>query len=302
MSVVDDIRDWLEVVIERGAERIDLRVRNDDARVTDWPILPKASNDSGREPSAPAKMASEIARAAEMDGRAQSGDKVFYGVYAYARDDRQIHRLFFEVGGRGGKASGRDDEVPPTFVGLVQQTQKQNAELHRLLIMSQEGRAEASDRMIAKLSERLDQMESKRVMVIETWERLATMQIDRETHKHQMVLEESRQKFLVEKLDMLVPVFLNRLLGGGPGKGSPFFGEDMVKQLLGKMSTDQVDQIMKGAAVEWKPDQIMLFAELYLAYQQKHAKDAAAASSEAGKTTIEVNGVVVDGETKGKAS
>lgn len=301
-GVVDDVRDWLEVVIDRGAERIELRVRNDDARVTDWLIPPKPSNDTGGGGPAPAKIAAEIAKAAELDGRAQSGEKVFYAVFAYGRDDRQIHRLFFEVGGRGGKASGRDDEMPPTFVGLVQQVQKQNAELHRLLIMSQEGRNEAQERMIAKLAERLDVMEGKRLALVEAWEKVTSIQMEREHHKHEMALEEKRQAFLVEKLDMMAPVFLNRLMGGGPGKGSPFFGEDMVKQLLGKMKPDQIDALLRGQAVEWQSEQIMIFAELYMAYQQRHAKEAAAAADKGSKTTIDANGVAVDGDGKGGAS
>jgi hypothetical protein len=82
---------------------------------------------------------------------------------------------------------------------------------------------------------------------------------------------------------MLFPVAMNRLLGGGPGKGTPFLGEEMVRQIMGNISPDEIDAFMRSASM--RPELQALFSELYLAYwnkeQARKKADADKAASDA---------------------
>jgi hypothetical protein len=111
--------------------------------------------------------------------------------------------------------------------------------------------------------------------MLEMYEKLQSMQMDRERERAEMQLAEERQKFLAGKVEMVLPVLMNRLLGGGPGKGTPFFGEEMVRQIMGNISPQEVEAFMRSAAL--RPELQTLFTELYLSYwNQEQARKASA--------------------------
>jgi hypothetical protein len=158
--------------------------------------------------------------------------------------------------------------------------------------------------MIAKLLERNDQHESKRALVLDTWEKVASLKMEQQHHELQMKLEEQRQKFLVDKLDMLAPILLNRALGGGPSKGTPYFGEEIVRQLLGKMKPHQIEGLMRNQPIQWDPEQIMLFSELYMAYAEREKQKKRAEGEAAGEDAHASSntGGVADSNGKGQPS
>src|SRR5258708_3175066 len=102
MGIVDEIREWLEGVLDQGAVRLHLPIR-DDARVRAWPLPAKAANDTARESHTPAMLAADIVKAAERDGKGHTGAVITYVVFAYrgGEDDRYLDRLFIDVAGRG---------------------------------------------------------------------------------------------------------------------------------------------------------------------------------------------------------
>jgi hypothetical protein len=92
---------------------------------------------------------------------------------------------------------------------------------------------------------------------------------------------------------MLFPIAMNRLLGGGPGKGTPFFGEEMVRQIMGNIKPDEVDAFMR--TTNMRPELQALFTELYLAYWQKEQARKAAEE----KAAAEANGAAPSGSAPG---
>lgn len=94
-------------------------------------------------------------------------------------------------------------------------------------------------------------------------------------------------------------MILNRLTGGGKGKGAPMMGQTMVMKLLASLKPEQVDALTTGLALE--PEQIALFGELYMAYgdlakreqarkqhaNRSHANGAAGAAEPESTTTEE---------------
>jgi hypothetical protein len=85
---------------------------------------------------------------------------------------------------------------------------------------------------------------------------------------------------------MLFPIAMNRLLGGGPAKGTPFFGEEMVRQIMGNIKPDEVDAFMR--TTNMRPELQALFTELYLAYWNKEQ----ARKTAEDKAAAETNGAV----------
>jgi hypothetical protein len=156
---------------------------------------------------------------------------------------------------------------------------KEHGELHRLLIMSQEGRAEADARSIDRLLEQLNQHEMKRAAMLEMYEKLQSMQMDRERERVEMKLAEDRQQFIGKKIEMALPIVMNRLLGGGPGKGTPFFGEEIVRQIMDNIKPHEIDGFMRSTSL--RPELQALFTELCLAYANKEEEERKAAEAKA---------------------
>jgi hypothetical protein len=295
MTTSEEVREWVLEVVEQGADRIELRAKHDDARVREWAI---AANDTSDKPAAE-KLADQIAREATRDGACQSGSTIVYVVFAFrGENERYIARLLVQVEGRSKRGGGsmRDDEPESANVhGLLSMMMKHHGELHRLLIMSQEGRAEADARTIDRMLEQLNQHEMKRAALLEMYEKLQSMQMERERARVEMKLSEERQKYVASKIDMLFPIAMNRLLGGGPGKGTPFFGEEMVRQIMGNIKPDEVDAFMR--TTNMRPELQALFTELYLSYWNKEQARKAAEE----KATAEANGATSAAE-KGEPS
>jgi len=283
MATIEDVREWLEGVLEQGADRLELRAKHDDARVRQWTL---AANDTAREKPASEKLAGQITREAQRDGACQAAASVTYVVFAFrGESEGYVARLLLQVEGRVRKGPRDDEPESANFSGLLGTMMKHQAELHRLLIMSQEGRAEADARTIDRLLEQNNQHEAKRSALLEAWEKVQSMQMERERARVEMVLSEQRQKWVAGKLDMLIPIAANRFLGGGPGKGTPYTGEEMVRQIMGNIKPHEVDAFMRSAQL--RPELQALFTELYLSYWTKEQQRRAAEE----KAEAEANGV-----------
>jgi hypothetical protein len=269
MANVDQVHEWLEGVLEQGIDRLELRNKHDDARVRLW---------QWKQPPAAEKLASQITREAERDGACQAGPVVTYVLFAFlAQGEGYLARMPIQVEGRAKKTPGGDELESATTTGLVAMMMKQLSELHRLLIMSQEGRAEADARTIDRLLEQNLKHEMQRAALLEAWEKLQSMQLDRERERLEMQLSEQRQKYLGEKLDMVFPIVVNRLLGGGKAQGTPYLGEEIVRQIVGNLRPEEFESFMRATSM--RPELQALFSELYMAYVEKEqarkATDAA---------------------------
>jgi hypothetical protein len=281
MVKIEEVREWVSDMLAEGADRLELRAKHDDARVRQWPLAANDTTDKGRAE----RLAQQIVREATRDGSCQNVATVVYAAFAFrGESDGYLARMPLEVEGRPRKsgASGSCMDTPiesASLQGVVTMLMKEHGELHRLLIMSQEGRAEADSRTIDRLREQLNQHEMKRAVMLEMYEKLQSMQMEREQQRQDMKVAEERQKDLGKKIDMILPVVVNRVLGGGPGKGTPYLGEEMIRQIMGNLTEAEFSGFMRMAS--FRPELQILFVELYKAYynEEQARKDAEAAAA-----------------------
>jgi hypothetical protein len=117
--------------------------------------------------------------------------------------------------------------------------------------------------------------------------------MQQELQRKQFELDERRQKYLTDKLDNFAPVALNRLLGGGPGTGKLPMGDELIKQLFGKMSGERVEALLTGQPITLSPDEAMLAAEIYATFGSKEA------AREAMRNARPLNGQETNGQVRG---
>jgi hypothetical protein len=214
------------------------------------------------------KLAASVVRAAERHGRNMPGETCFYelrGFRAGGDTDQGQHLIVVKA---AGKSTGvAEEQGSANLTQALAQVTRMLTDLHKLLITSQEGRAEQADRMIRTLGDQLARHEQSRMAVVLKSEELLNMNVERERERHEMQLESKRLEMMGDKLESLLPVFINRVMGGGPGKGTPYTGEEIVMQLLGSLKPEQIDGFMSAAG--FSPEQQALFGELYMSYASK---------------------------------
>jgi hypothetical protein len=248
-----EVAEWIEGLKSEGVVRLELRTTSGDKAVLRMQLAANADSN---------KLADRALKRARSTGLGMTCVRATFFLNAFdaSGGDAVEEQTIVVAGGNAGK--GESSEEGTTAERWNGHLLKAHAELHRLLITSQEGRQMASERLINQLGSRLDSHEERYVKVLALYETLVSHQYEREQAARQHTLDEKKFEMLGRKIDQLTPIVTNRLLGGGPGKGTPFMGEEMVKQLLANMSKDTIDKIMAGLPAE----QSALFAELYMAY------------------------------------
>ena len=304
MAGLDELREWLGSVSAEGIGRLDLMRFVDQARVREWrwPASGAANDTLNLD-----ERAKEILRTAERDGLARYQREVTYVLVAYRRDDdggTQFAELNLCVPGRssrGGRPGSDDEEHPANVVGMLQQSMKHNADLHRLLLASHEGRTASLERQLAYLTERVEAADKRHMTVLQLAEAMASAKLEREMQEQQLRLEEQKHRWLSEKLDKFVPIVVNRALGGGPGTGKLFMGEELIRQLFGAMDGPRIDALLKGEPITLSPDEAMLVAEIYTTYgTAEKAREAMRARTLNGAGST--NGTATEAAEKEKPS
>jgi hypothetical protein len=174
---------------------------------------------------------------------------------------------------------------------VIGQQMKQIGELHRLLVTSHEGRTASIERQLAYVTEQLEQANRGRIEVMSLLEDLSRAKYEREADQRRMELEEKKHKYLGEKIDAFLPVALNRLLGGGPGSGKLPMGDELIKQLFGKMSGERLEALLTGQPITLTPEEGMLVAEIYATFGSKEkARESMSADRPLNGTNGAANG------------
>ena len=92
----------------------------------------------------------------------------------------------------------------------------------------------------------------------------------------QLLHEKRREKgsdFIRQKLDLIAPVILSKLLSTGVGKGQgTVMGEELLRQFLKSLRPEQVRAIVASLG----PDQVVTMVELYERYNDREDRDAGA--------------------------
>jgi hypothetical protein len=217
---------WLDHMVASGAEWVALFDRTDSALVGTWK-LPKTDKPGL------GTLAVKLLATAESDGACQPGRSVLYELVAF-RDGglgprgRKLLRVDAAPGGTEAHPVARPSHLLPADIGtaLVDQNRQLCALLAQLHGFLSEEQARA---------------------------------------KEERRITEERDAYIEDRLDCFLPVLMNRLLGGGPEKPPPYFGEEMVQQLLRRISPQEVEAIVKGL----RPELAALFTELCLSYWDK---------------------------------
>jgi hypothetical protein len=220
-------------------------------------------------------IAGEMFDAAENDGLTRYQARVTYRALAYeaAAGDESGARPFrgfaFVVpGGRkdpDAVAAGAHGEVDlmPTKDGFIASLIKHVETMQRQFLLAVEGRTSTLERQNATLVAQVEGADKRKIEMFALLESLSVAKAERELHERRMALEEQNSKYLQGKLDVLAPIAMNRLLGGGPGTGKLPMGDELIKQLFGQMAPEQLEALISGQSVKLTEAQAILVAEIY---------------------------------------
>ena len=215
---------------------------------------------------------------------------VHYGLFAYGTAKHYTDRTFLTVdpdqdaAPRAGTAlatldagGGLNDEraQAASVVGLLMKHTHASAQLALGTTIDIVAHyKEESERKDARIRE----LEERQARVLTMYEELLSAKHERELEMLRATNSEKRKDHLLEKLDMLIPVAVAKVLPGG-GKNAAL-GEELMRQLLKSLSREQL-----GALVgHLNPEQAALIHEIYVAYcEREEQRDAA-------KKTNGVNG------------
>ena len=271
---------WLQKQMDEKRTRVVLRQRaaTGDQRVREWHFA--------EIPSA-AELASTIHARAIEDAAFQRGP-VGYGLFAYGEGSKSYQdRTFLTVDGdgdapRGGTAlatlddGGADErQQAASVVGLLMKHTHASAQLalgHTIDIVRHY--KDESDRKDARIRE----LEERQAKVLAMYEELLSAKHERELEMLRATNSEKRKDHLLEKLDMLIPVAVSKVIPGGAKNAA--LGEELMRQLLKSLTREQL-----GALVgHLNPEQAALIHEIYVSYC------AAEERRDAKKATNGVNG------------
>jgi hypothetical protein len=264
-----DLAQWLERQVADGATRIILRQKTEeggDTLVREFPVDPSAATNS---------LADMLHRRAQEDGRHFRG-RSLYGVFAY-RDREYVDRFFFAV--EGDQEQQHFGTREANLSGVTSQLMRHNEANARLAIGQTLDVIGHYKALLAAREKRIEELETKYWKVTELYERLTSMQHERELETMRMAQSDKRQEFLREKLDMIAPVVLSKIAPGA-SKGAAL-GEELVRQFLKSLSPNQMDSIVGSL----KPEQAAVINEIYLAYGEREV-----AKEEAKKNAKKANG------------
>jgi hypothetical protein len=261
-TTTSEIAEWIESLREQGFRKMELKPDKGGATIKNWPKVPEGAEVS---------KAAEIALArAQNRGHSARGALACFTLEATGPDEL---RDSCEIVVPGGWAAGNEAPDMDPAERFTRDLTRSFLDLHRILISSDDTRSRANEKLIENMSAQLDAHDKRRVSIFDLWERVQGKQMERDLMLKDAERADENAKWGRNKLDLVIPVAMNRLAGGGPGKGTPYFGEEMVKAFLKSLSPEKCAKIMEGGVLE--PEQAAVFAELYLAYAEAEKKEEA---------------------------
>lgn len=267
IATAETVKEWLDDVARSKVTRIELHSKIDSKIITTLQLGTGANDgeDLG-------SVAERLFKRAVREGAAIPVVRATFFLFAYKGEGpNYVDSTSIVVDGANakGKSGEHVEEYESSVTGLLTQLMRTNLDQTRLILSSQESRHVHAEQLIDRLQKDNERYQSERIEVWKLLETVQTMHLEREQIRNAMVLEGKRDDFIFDKMNMLVPVVLNRLMGGGPGKGTPYFGEEMLRVLLGSFTPQQTDAMLKNQPLQLSEAQLGLIAELTLAYAEK---------------------------------
>lgn len=248
----EELKDWIASVIEKEGTRLELRQKGDGAesRVREWK-LPDAESGT---------LAREIQEHADRDGRHLRGP-VLYVLLAYREEGAYFARIF--VSARGKDVGDRVLETEsPTVEGVTSQLMRHTEASARIAVGQTSAIILQYQKMLESAYARIAQLEARQSKVMELYESLTGMEHERQLETMRVRASDKRTEFFKEKLDLIAPVLVNKVLAAKGGPSPSIFGEEMVRQLLKSLKPGQIEHIMGSL----EPAQVAILSELYAGY------------------------------------
>ncbi|HEX7664376.1 MAG TPA: hypothetical protein VF407_07700 [Polyangiaceae bacterium] len=257
-GVSSELAEWLERQLSGGVTRLALRHKSEDGGET--LVREFSMNDGGSIPG----LADMVSRRAHDDGRHFRG-RSLYGVFAF-NDHEYVDRFFIAVEGAEDMAYFGSREA--NLSGVTQQLMRHNEANARLAIGQTLDVINHYRSLLQQREKRIEELEAKYWKVGELYEHLTSMQHERQLDVMRMQQADKRQEFLKEKLDMLAPVLMSKVMPGA-SKGAAL-GEELVRQFLKSLTPEQMGAILGALS----PEQAAVINEVYVAYAEREvAKD-----------------------------
>jgi hypothetical protein len=268
-----DLAKWLAARRSDGCTLVVLRHRSFDAdqQVREWPLAEDSDMND---------LAQQIESCAADDGRHFRGPTL-YGVFAYREPGTPyVARTMLRVEGQGAREAFFSETEAPDARGITSQLMRHNEVAARMALTQTSDIIDYYRRALDARDERIEQLEARHFKTLELYEELQSLKHERELDVIREQRADQRTQFLKEKLDMLAPVLMNKLLGKGGAGGAqapPVLGEELMRQFLKSLTPSQIEALMGML----RPEQAAVIGEVYEAYAKREAvnEPEAAASS-----------------------
>jgi len=197
---------WLRAQQEDDCTHVILRQRTaeTDQQVREWNLAAAEDLDA---------LAAEIETRAQEDGQHFRGPTL-YGLFAYREVGKaHVERTFLRVEGQGGRESFFQETEAPDGRGITSQLMRHNEVATRIALGQTSEIMEFYKRALEQRDRRIEDLENRHFKMLELYEKLQSMQHERDLEVVREQRADERTKFLKEKLDLLAPVLMNKLLG-----------------------------------------------------------------------------------------
>jgi hypothetical protein len=287
-----DIANWIRAQAADGVDRLVLRqrVRDIDQHVREWTLSLSTDPDA---------LAEEIRVKASDEGRQFRGP-IQYGVFSYRGIGSTAYydRHFFRVEGmaNGGEALIAETEFSDGR-GLVSQMMRHTEASAKIALGQTLEIVEHYKSILRARDVRIAALEAKYEEIMELQERLLSSQHERKLEEIKAKNADRGRAFVRDKLDLLTPVLMSKMLSGGKaaGEGS-VFGEELLRQFLKSLLPGQVAALTNAL----NPEQVVTLTEIFDRYSDREAeRKAAAAKAEAANDSDVVDAEITDAPADG---
>jgi len=274
-ELLEDLAGWLQTIRKQAATTLHLRQSPIDKHLLTWTLPANGEGDG-----APMNdIATVLLEAATRHARSQALPDVGFTVFAFIGPDtdKPVNSYPFRCGGNSSvKSSILGDLESPSATGLLGMLMRHTESMHKTQSDGTSEREAAYRQQIAdlmakneRLQDRVDNEAARRLEIVALAEDLTRDKFTRDLQERRFALDKKKTEFLETQLSSLFPVLLNRVTGGGRGKGAPMMGELLLMKFLASLTPDQVSTAISG--LDLKPEQVALFGELYSSYGEKYA-------------------------------
>ncbi len=185
---------------------------------------------------------------------------------------RNRGRLVLRVAPGENVDSENLDSEPANRQGLTAQLMRHLEGTNKTMALGMGQTLTIQARMLDTQAQLIDHLMSKHVELVTTVEDALSMKHEREMQLEGEKIKQERQREIVQKLDLILPVAINRLAGKNviPMKNGP--QKMLLNSVLGSLTQEQMSKLVEVL----KPEQTQALLELYqMAQAEEAAKNGA---------------------------